>query len=218
MSNDDTRNYFDTIADRWDEMRSTFFGEGVRDAAIRAAGIAAGSVVVDVGTGTGFLAEAALTAGAHVVGIDSSQEMLAHARRRFAGQPFEARAGDLNSLPVTIGEADAVLANMVLHHAADPARAIAQMARGLKPGGWLVITDADSHTHEWLRLEQHDQWLGFDRTDILRWFDGAGLVDVTVNDTGEICSPTAKCGERAAITIFLARGQRPASSRQPPVG
>jgi ubiquinone/menaquinone biosynthesis C-methylase UbiE len=216
VSNKDTREYFDTVASRWDEMRQTFFGEGVREAAIRAAEISARSVVADVGTGTGFLAEAALAAGARVIGIDSSEGMLAQVRSRFAGQAFEARAGDLDSLPLEMGEADAVLANMVLHHAPDPAHAIREMARGLKPGGTLIITDADTHTHEWLRTEQHDRWLGFDRTDIARWFNDAGMIDVAVVDTREICSPTAKCGDRAAITIFLASGRKPHSHAEPP--
>jgi ubiquinone/menaquinone biosynthesis C-methylase UbiE len=209
MSNNDTRHYFDSIADQWDDMRRTFFGEGVRDAAIRAAGSGGGSVVADVGTGTGFIAEAALAAGARVIGIDSSEAMLAQVRSRFAGRAFEARAGDLDSLPLETGEVDAVIANMVLHHAPDPAHAIREMARGLKPGGKLIITDADTHTHEWLRTEQHDRWLGFDRAEIARWFEDAGLVDVAVVDTDEICSPTAKCGSSAAITIFLARGHSP---------
>ena len=60
------------------------------------------------------------------------------------------------------------------------------MARALKPGGTLVITDADSHTHEWLRTEQHDRWLGFARADISRWFQDAGLEEVAVGDTHEI--------------------------------
>jgi ubiquinone/menaquinone biosynthesis C-methylase UbiE len=209
VSDNDTNQYFDTVADQWDDMRRRFFGEGVRDAAIGAAGIAAGSVVADVGTGTGFLAEAALAAGGRVIGIDSSEGMLDQVRARFAGRAFEARPGDLDSLPLETGEADAVLANMVLHHAPDPAHAIREMARGLKPGGRLVITDADRHTHEWLRTEQHDRWLGFDRADIARWFDDAGLVDVAVVDTNELCSPTAECGSRAAITIFLASGRKP---------
>lgn len=208
MSKNDTRQYFDSVADQWDDMRRTFFGEGVRDAAICAAGIRAGAVVADIGTGTGFLAEAALAAGARVIGIDSSEGMLTQVRARFAGQAFEARLGDVNSLPLETGEADAVLANMVLHHAPDPGHAIREMARGLKLGGRLVITDADTHTHEWLRTEQHDRWLGFDRAEIARWFDDAGLIDVAVVDTDEICSPTAKCGSSAAITIFLARGYK----------
>src|SRR5919198_4375926 len=88
---DDTREYFDRVADRWDEMRRRFFGEGVRRAAIAAAAIGPGTLVADVGTGTGFLAEAALDAGARVIGVDISDAMLDQVSSRFAGRPFEAR-------------------------------------------------------------------------------------------------------------------------------
>ncbi len=191
-------------------MRRTFFGEGVRDAAIAAADINSSSIVVDVGIGTGFIAEGALAAGGRVIGVDSSDHMLEEARQRFGLARFEARSGDIESLPVGTGEVDVVLGNMVLHHAADPPRAILEMARVLKPGGRIVITDADTHHHEWLRTEQHDRWLGFERGNIIRWFQDAGLVDVTVTDTCETCRPTSECGTKAEITIFLARGLKPA--------
>jgi ubiquinone/menaquinone biosynthesis C-methylase UbiE len=139
--------------------------------------------------------------------------MLAQVSSRFAGRTFEARRADAASLPLATGEVDAVLANMVLHHAEDPPAAIADMARALKPGGTLVITDADTHTHEWLRTEQHDRWLGFARDDVARWFRAAGLEEVTVGDTEEICSPTSTCGTKAAISIFLARGRKPGEAR-----
>jgi ubiquinone/menaquinone biosynthesis C-methylase UbiE len=209
---DDTREYFDKVASQWDDMRRSFFGEGVRQAAIGAARIGPGMVVADVGTGTGFLAESALDAGARVIGIDISDGMLAQVRSRFAGRPFDARAGDTASLPLQAAEVDAVLANMMLHHAEDPPAAIKEMARALKPGGILVITDADSHAHEWLRAEQHDRWLGFDRADVARWFRDAGLQDVNVGDTREICSPTSASGTQAAITIFIATGRTRANT------
>ena len=205
---DDTREYFDSVAHKWEEMRRTFFGEGVRKAAIAAADIEPSSIVADVGVGTGFLAEGALAVSARVIGIDSSESMLGEARRRFAGQDFEARKGEIDSLPLRTGEVDVVLANMVLHHAPEPPRAIREMSRILKPGGRLVITDADSHQHEWLRTEQHDRWLGFDRADIARWFREAGFLEVTVANTSELCCPTSQCGTKAEITIFLARGIR----------
>ena len=205
-----TREYFDGISGKWEEMRQAFFGEGVRRAAVGAAGVGPGSVVADVGTGSGFVAEAALDAGARVIGIDNSSGMLSEVERRFAGRPFEARSGEADVLPLADGEVDAVLANMFLHHAPDPAAAIGEMARALKPGGVLVITDADSHEHEWLRTEQHDRWLGFARADVAGWFRAAGLEDVAVGDTQELCSPTSSCGVKAAITIFLARGRKAA--------
>ena len=205
----DTRDYFDEIAGQWDTMRRQFFGDGVARAAIDAAGVEAGMVVADIGTGTGFLAEAALDAGARVIGVDLSDGMLQQVTSRFAGRPFEARQSSEHKMPLGDEEVDAVVANMFLHHAEDPPATIAQLAGALKPGGRLVISDADTHTHEWLREEQHDRWLGFDRADVKRWFIDAGLEDVTVGDTQEMCSPTSAGGDKAAITIFVARGVKP---------
>jgi ubiquinone/menaquinone biosynthesis C-methylase UbiE len=65
----------------------------------------------------------------------------------------------------------------VLHHAPDPAAMVAEMARVVRPGGTVAITDCVSHEHEWMRTEQADVWLGFDREQLAEWFAGAGLVD-----------------------------------------
>ena len=56
----------------------------------------------------------ALAAGAHVVGVDSSDRMLVQARSHFSQPTFETRVGDVESLPLQDEEADVVLANMVL--------------------------------------------------------------------------------------------------------
>ena len=82
--------------------------------------------VADVGTGTGFLAEAALDAGARVIGVDLSDGMLAQVTAGLPGRPFEARQSEATTLPLADGEVDAVLANMFLHHAEDPPAAIAR--------------------------------------------------------------------------------------------
>jgi hypothetical protein len=94
-------------------MRRAFFGEGVRRKSIEAARVGPGMVVADVGTGTGFLAELALDAGADVIGIDISGGILAQVTARFAGRHFEARQGDTAALTLHAGEVDAVLGNLV---------------------------------------------------------------------------------------------------------
>jgi ubiquinone/menaquinone biosynthesis C-methylase UbiE len=102
---------------------------------------------------------------------------------------------------------------MYLHHCPDPQAAIQEMARVIRLGGRLVITDADAHNHEWMRQEMADVWLGFDRAQIRTWFRGAGLVNVLVDCTGQSCCAESKdpaitdAPEREAkISIFVATG------------
>ena len=57
---DDTRDYFNSVAHKWEEMRRTFFGEGVRKAVTAAADIEPSSIVADVVIGIGISEEFAL--------------------------------------------------------------------------------------------------------------------------------------------------------------
>jgi SAM-dependent methyltransferase len=103
-------------------------------ALIRFLGLTGRCVVADVGAGTGALLGAIRSAApaAQVVALDASAEMLriAHARR---GEP--AILADAAALPLADGTADAVILAYVLFHLADPALALAEAARVLRPGG-----------------------------------------------------------------------------------
>ena len=209
--------YFATVAGQWDEMRSGYFTEHMRDAAIARAQLPAQAIVADVGTGTGFVAAGLASQAGRVIGFDASPEMLAVARRnlaRFANVELREAAGD--QLPVTNEMFDGVFANMYLHHAPDPLAAIKEMARVLrspdavsgKRGGVLCITDLDAHDHEWQREQMADLWLGFERADLRRWFAEAGLHDIDVDCAEGTCNACGPDGEVKPLSIFVALGRK----------
>ena len=86
------------------------------------------------------------------------------------------------------------------------------MARILKPGGRVVVTDMDAHAFTFLRDEHHDRWMGFERRDVSSWFREAGLTDVRVEGLGDECCATSNCGGDAAVGIFIAVGTGPKSA------
>jgi len=202
--------YFKEVAGSWDTMREGFFSEAVRDKAYITAGVKKGETAADIGCGTGFLTEGLLQRGLNVMAVDQSNEMLAQMKQKFKDYPsVEYLQGDAKKLPIDNGKVDYVMANMFLHHVDNPLDAIKEMVRILKPGGKLIITDLDKHNFEFLRTEQHDQWLGFDRSDVENWFLEAGLVNVLTDCAGgNCCSASCTCSEKASISIFIAVGEK----------
>ena len=117
-----------------------------------AAGIAPGQRVLDVGCGVGFdaslLAELVAPDG-RVIGVDHSAAMVERARARFAGSglPVEFRTADAHALPFDDRAFDVAWTERVLAHVADPAQVVREMIRVVRPGGTVVITEADYHAY-----------------------------------------------------------------------
>ena len=170
--------YFQRVAKEWDTLRSNYYDESVIVKTLEHAPISKTQTVVDVGTGTGFMAAGLAPFARQVVGVDFSDAMLAVARENMVKLGLtnvEFHLDTLQQLPLDDAFADVVVANMALHHAPDPVAALREMTRVCKPGGRVVITDAVHHTFEWFKSELADVWLGFTRDEIENWFGGAGL-------------------------------------------
>jgi arsenite methyltransferase len=204
-----SREYFDTIAGDWDQLRTGYFSEGVREEIARRLDPRPAWIVADVGSGTGFVASTLVGHVAEVHCVDASAEMLKVAQQRLGGKPgsrFHQAAGD--RLPFGDGSLDGVVTNMYLHHTPDPAAALLELSRVLRPGGKLVLIDLDTHTEEWMRTEMADVWLGFDRGQVREWLLAAGMVDVDVDCFGQQCTADRPTGGRTAISIFVAEGTK----------
>ena len=107
-------------------------------ALLDAAGVAGGTLTLDVGTGPGTAARAAASRGAHVTAVDAEPSMIEVAS---AGVPTgDVRLAVLPELPFADGTFDAVVANFVVNHVGDPAAAVAELRRVVRPGGRVAAT------------------------------------------------------------------------------
>jgi ArsR family transcriptional regulator len=151
-----------------------------------------GGTVVDLGTGTGVLLEKLAPRSRRLIGVDASPEMLDVARRHVEAAKLshvELRLGALEHLPLSDGEADTMVANMVLHHVANPPEVLREIRRGLKPQGRLVVADLEEHAAESFWQTLGAQWPGFRHEDVARWLEAAGFVDVRFGDSPPPTSP-----------------------------
>ncbi len=163
----------------WDEVRALGLPAEAIDAALLEALPACAGRLLDIGCGTGGLLERVAGRIAEGVGVDASRDMLALARTRLAERGLShiaVRQADMYRLPIADSTFDAVTLQMVLHYAEDPAVALAEAARVLRPGGVLVIVDLAPHQRADLLGAYAHRWPGFDDAGIAGWLGASGCV------------------------------------------
>ena len=118
---------------------------------------------------------------ARVIAVDASAAMLQAAKRRLHGfDNVELRRGELEALPIDDARLDAATLTLVLHHCREPERALADVARVLKPGGRLLIVDMLPHDRESYRQQMGHVWLGFSEEHVRRMLDESGFGEIRV--------------------------------------
>ncbi len=174
----DVQEFFERVASDWDAMRLSYYDGRVIERMAEVSGADGTMTVADVGTGTGFVAAGIAPRVGRVLAVDHSPAMLDVARKNLAElgiSNVELLEGDVMALPLKDASVDAAFANMVLHHAEDPAAMLREMARVAKRGGVVAITDEVEHPFAWMREEHADLWLGFEKGRVEGFFREAGL-------------------------------------------
>jgi len=200
------QNYFRRHAAQWDRIRRLHVADAAVEDAIRAA-LADKPIraLLDLGTGTGRMLKLFGPEIERGLGLDLSLDMLALARARLdrAGlKHCSVRHGDIYDLTLPRDSFDVVIIHQVLHFLDDSARAIAEAARVLRPGGRLLVVDFAPHDLEFLREEHAHRRLGFAAETVMQWLEGAGL-DVLRQQT----LPPGPQG-KIAVSLWLARDPR----------
>jgi SAM-dependent methyltransferase len=120
------------------------------------------------------------------------------ARRRVRNVVW--KRGEIEKLPLADASVDVALLSQALHHAADPAKALAEAARIVVPGGRVLVLDLREHDQEWVRERLGDVWQGFSDERLAGLMTGAGLVDV------EVAVGSRRPGD--PFTVLIASGAR----------
>lgn len=115
------------------------------------ASLKAGEIVLDLGSGGGFdcfIAGPKVGASGRIIGVDMTPDMLSKARANIAGYTkqtglnnVEFRLGEIENLPVADKSVDVVISNCVLNLSPDKTRVWSEIARVLKPGGRVAVSD-----------------------------------------------------------------------------
>lgn len=198
--------YFARHAGHWDEIRTLHSPDGPVEAALLAALGGEVGRVLDVGTGTGRIAELFAPAAQHVTGFDMSPEMLRIARARLQHLPtesFDLVQGDFSALPFAAGSFDTVLFHQVLHYAQAPERALAEAARVTRAGGRVAVVDFAAHDREELRSAHAHARLGFTDEQMMGLLGAAGFAPAL---------PVALPGTPLTVKIWAGQRQPAAHS------
>src|ERR1700710_2466207 len=108
-------------------------------------------VVADLGAGEGLLSELLARRAKKVIAVDNSEKMVAFGAtkaKKNGLKNLEFRLGDLENPPIEPQSVDLVILSQALHHAVDPARAIASAHKILRAGGQLWLLDLMKHNFE----------------------------------------------------------------------
>jgi ubiquinone/menaquinone biosynthesis C-methylase UbiE len=200
--------YFARRAADWDSIRALHASEERVDAAIMAMiGERPVRALLDLGAGTGRMLHLIAPRVERAVGVDQSPAMLALARSRIAQDGLrnvQLRQGDIYAPPVERDAFDLVIIHQVLHFLDDPARALREAARALRPGGRLIVVDFTAHDHEFLRENFAHRRLGFAPDEIAGFLADAGL---RPRQTREIAPARGETG-KLTVAIWLADDPR----------
>ncbi len=172
--NREVRTFFDTIAEDWGRLQREIFGGFALNDELLSELPPRTACAVDLGCGNGELLAAMADCCMRVIGVDSSEKMLALAKARL-DETASLRIGALEHLPLRDGEADVAIISMVLHHLAAPEKAVEETARILGRSGRLILADFSAHNNEKMRSVYGDRRLGFEPEALGAILDDAGF-------------------------------------------
>ncbi|KAJ51400.1 ubiquinone/menaquinone biosynthesis C-methylase UbiE [Clostridium tetanomorphum] len=203
-------NYFDSIANNWNVIRSEYFEEKLKYKVLSKAEID-NKIAADLGCGTGFISLALAEKANLVFSLDQSNNMLKELKKEISKKDITniyAIKSDLENIVLFDESVDDVFINMALHHVVNVDKAISEIYRVLKKGGSIVISDVTEHDGQWAREEMYDEWLGFSNEQINNWLSKYNFKNIEIENTDLYCKGYSSKGEYTETKIFIASAKK----------
>ena len=140
--------------------------------------------IADLGCGEGYLTIEASRFAKRVIAVDRSDAVLDRAResaKRRGIRNVDWKRGEIEDLPRKDSSVDVALLSQALHHANDPAKALAEAVRIVRPGGRVLLLELRRHEEHWVTERLGDKWLGFEDDELKALLEAAGLSGVKVS-------------------------------------
>ena len=109
--------------------------------------LASGKVVLDIACGEGYGSAMLAGVASRVIGVDISEEAVAHARRKYVNDNLEYREGRADDIPLPDGSVDLVVSFETIEHHDKHAEMIAEIHRVLRPAGLLIMSSPDKREY-----------------------------------------------------------------------
>lgn len=198
-SEQDTRQFFEQVAVKWEEMSAQFHDHSIIGKLLDSGLLTKDMTVLDYGAGDGFISRGIASHVEKIIAMDMSGSMLDELERKAKAQGISnilTVECEESEVPFRDEKIDLVCASMILHHVELPRNTISEFYRVLKPEGVLFIADLLPHDDEDFQRNMHDYHRGLNPIALEQW-----LLDVGFGGLNIETLPDAGKGEKNIFVL-----------------